>query len=157
MSKFFYETSIGKIGIEQKENHICRVYFATDQNHEDCNIEETPLLKEASMQLNSYLEGKLKEFTLPLYTNSEGTEFMQAVWDALCKIPYGGTMTYGELAQKIGRPKAQRAVGRACNRNPIPIFIPCHRIIGANNKLIGYGGGLAIKQKLLSLETNHIY
>lgn len=156
MPIFFYETSIGKIGIEERENHISRVYFAADQNHVGCNIMETPLLKEASMQLKSYLEGKLKEFTLPLYTKNEGTEFMQAVWDALCKIPYGYTMTYGELAQKIGKPKAQRAVGRACNRNPIPIFIPCHRIIGANKKLIGYGGGLPIKEKLLLLETNHI-
>ena len=154
MPTFFYETYIGKIGIEEKENCIHKVYFAKEQKPLECTIEETPILKEASIQLKKYLEGKLKEFTLPLC--AEGTEFMHTVWDAIRMVPFGCTTTYGELAKKIGNPKAQRAVGRACNLNPIPIFVPCHRIIGANNKMVGYGGGIQVKEKLLLLEANYI-
>lgn len=154
MPVFVYETPIGKVGIEEKENAICKVYFEEEEKPSELEVWESPLLKEASLQLKSYFEGTLKEFDLPLCP--KGTEFMQTVWDAICMVPYGQTISYSELARKIERPRAQRAVGRACNRNPIPIFIPCHRIIGANNQLIGYGGGLHIKKALLLLETNHI-
>ena len=87
---------------------------------------------------------------MPLEPN--GTEFMKQVWTALCGIPYGKTATYGEIAERVGRPKAARAVGLANNRNPIPIIIPCHRVIGANGSLTGYAGGLDMKKRLLDLE-----
>lgn len=113
-------------------------------------LRETPLLKRAGTQLLEYLAGERKEFDLPLAF--EGTEFQQAVWKALLTIPYGQTRSYGQIAASIGNPRACRAVGMANNRNPIAIFVPCHRVIGANGKLVGYGSGLDIKEKLLNLE-----
>ncbi len=112
---------------------------------------ETPLLLQAAQELREYFAGTRKAFTVPL--NPVGTAFQTAVWKALETIPYGQTMSYGGIAAQIGKPKASRAVGMANNQNPLPIFIPCHRVIGANGKLVGYGGGLYIKEALLQLET----
>lgn len=106
--------------------------------------------KEAIRQLNAYFNGKLTEFDLPLVP--EGTAFQRKVWRALQAIPYGETISYGELARRIRQPTASRAVGAANGQNPIPVIIPCHRVIGANGSLTGFGGGLPIKQKLLALE-----
>ncbi len=103
-------------------------------------------------QLDAYFAGELQEFDLPLAP--AGTPFQQTVWQVLQTIPYGQTSTYGELAVEIGKPNASRAVGAANSRNPIPIVIPCHRVIGANGKLTGFSGGLHIKEALLSLEKN---
>lgn len=150
---FFYQTDIGKIGIAESENAITNVYFNGDKFPENAVINETETLKEAGRQLQSYLAGKQKDFMLPLAPN--GTEFMLHVWKALRTIPYGETRSYKEIAQKVGNQKASRAVGLANNRNPIPIFIPCHRIIGTNKKLTGYRGGLQIKEHLLELEKRH--
>ena len=105
-------------------------------------------------QLQDYFAGKREEFDLPLAP--EGTPFQQKVWKRLCDIPYGETISYGELARQIGNPKASRAVGLANGSNPIPIVIPCHRVIGSNGKLTGYGGGLPIKEKLLGLERKQL-
>jgi methylated-DNA-[protein]-cysteine S-methyltransferase len=105
-------------------------------------------------QLNAYFAGNLKDFTVPLAP--EGTEFQQKVWKSLCNIPYGETISYGELARRIGNPNASRAVGLANGSNPIPIIIPCHRVIGSDGKLTGYGGGLPIKEKLLALEQQQL-
>ena len=105
-------------------------------------------------QLHAYFAGDLETFDLPLAP--EGTPFQQSVWRNLCDIPYGETISYGELATRIGNPKASRAVGLANGSNPIPIVIPCHRVIGANGKLTGYGGGLPIKEKLLALERRQL-
>lgn len=112
-----------------------------------------PLHLEAARQLDTYFAGKLKQFTLPLA--AQGTPFQQAVWAALQTIPYGATVTYGQLAAQIGNPKASRAVGMANNRNPLAIIVPCHRVIGANKKLVGYAGGLHIKEYLLALEAEN--
>jgi methylated-DNA-[protein]-cysteine S-methyltransferase len=101
-------------------------------------------------QLRSYFAGTLREFDLPLAP--QGTPFQRGVWSRLCEIPYGETTSYGELARRVGNPKASRAVGLANGRNPIPIVIPCHRVIGSNGSLTGYGGGLPIKEHLLALE-----
>src|SRR5690606_32489233 len=103
-------------------------------------------------QLGAYFAGELQAFDLPLAP--EGTPFQRTVWQALQSIPYGQTISYGELAQEIGRPTASRAVGAANGRNPLPIVIPCHRVIGGNGSLTGYGGGLRFKKALLSLERN---
>ena len=105
-------------------------------------------------QLKAYFAGELENFDLPL--SPQGTPFQQRVWGELQKIPYGDTISYGELARRIGNPKASRAVGLANGSNPISIVIPCHRVIGANGKLTGYGGGLPIKEKLLALEKRQL-
>lgn len=107
-------------------------------------------LDEAVRQLDAYFQGTLRTFDLPLAP--QGTPFQQTVWEALRRIPYGQTVSYGELARRIGRPAAVRAVGLANGSNPIAIVIPCHRVIGANGTLTGYGGGLPTKQALLALE-----
>jgi methylated-DNA-[protein]-cysteine S-methyltransferase len=109
---------------------------------------------EAIRQLRAYFHGELREFDLPLAP--EGTEFQLRVWDSLRTIPYGETISYGQLAQKIGNPKAVRAVGLANGCNPIPIIIPCHRVIGSDGGLTGFGGGLSNKRKLLALESRQM-
>ena len=150
MSAYFYETPIGTIGIAEKDGKITHLYFQTDYRPPDTTIRETALLKEAAHQLQDYLSGKLTGFSLPL--QPEGTTFMQQVWSRLCEIPYGETASYKSLAENIGKPNAARAVGMANHRNPIPIFIPCHRVIGANGSLVGYRGGVDLKSRLLKLE-----
>jgi methylated-DNA-[protein]-cysteine S-methyltransferase len=112
--------------------------------------EDSTLLQPAIDQLSAYFSGDLESFDLTLAP--EGTPFQLNVWRELCEIPFGKTISYGELAQRIGNPKASRAVGLANGSNPIPIVIPCHRVIGSNGKLTGYGGGLPVKEKLLALE-----
>jgi len=151
----FYDTSIGIVGIAENGEAVTDLWFADRTGSDRVNLQqaeltETPLLKKAAVQLTEYLEGKRREFDLPL--SLEGTAFQVAVWKALQAIPYGETRSYGEIAHSIGQPKACRAVGMANNRNRITIIIPCHRVIGANGKLVGYGGGLDIKEKLLDLE-----
>jgi methylated-DNA-[protein]-cysteine S-methyltransferase len=116
--------------------------------------EDRAPLKETIRQLQAYFAGELESFNLPLAP--EGTPFQTGVWRKLCDIPYGETISYGELARRIGNPKASRAVGLANGSNPIPIVIPCHRVIGSNGKLTGYGGGLPIKEKLLALERHQL-
>jgi methylated-DNA-[protein]-cysteine S-methyltransferase len=106
--------------------------------------------RDAERQLREYFRGKRTEFDLPLHP--KGTPFQLAVWKALAEIPYGQTRSYGDVARAVGRPAAVRAVGLANGRNPLPIVVPCHRVIGANGKLVGYGGGLAVKQALLDRE-----
>jgi methylated-DNA-[protein]-cysteine S-methyltransferase len=110
---------------------------------------------EAVRQLSEYFAGERKEFDFPLAP--EGTEFQRAVWKRLQEIPYGQTISYGELARRVGNPKASRAVGAANGKNPIPIVIPCHRVIGADGKLTGFGGGLPIKEALLAIERSSSY
>ncbi|MCB5223907.1 MAG: methylated-DNA--[protein]-cysteine S-methyltransferase [Candidatus Cloacimonadaceae bacterium] len=107
-------------------------------------------VEEVRRQLREYLSGKRKEFDLKL--EPQGTQFQKDVWNAMLEIPYGETRSYKEIAQRIGRPLACRAVGQASNRNPIAIIIPCHRVVGSNGSLTGYGGGMPIKIRLLDLE-----
>jgi methylated-DNA-[protein]-cysteine S-methyltransferase len=109
-----------------------------------------PLLREAVRQLTAYFEGSLREFDLPL--DMVGTEFQKRVWRELLHIPYGEICSYRDIAEAIGAPQAVRAVGAANGANPIPIVVPCHRVIGASGKLTGYGGGLPLKKRLLDLE-----
>lgn len=147
---FFYQTSIGEIGIMENGAAITNLFFKGESVPQDAVIKETALLKEAGKQLVDYLAGKRKSFELPLAP--EGTEFQQNVWKALKEIPWGEIRSYGEVAKNIGQPKAYRAVGMANNKNPILIFIPCHRVVGANGKLVGYAAGLGVKEHLLKLE-----
>ena len=113
----------------------------------------SPLLREAATALARYFSGELRCFSLPL--RAKGTPFQQAVWSLLLEIPYGETRTYGDLARALGKPGASRAVGMANHHNPISILIPCHRVIGADGSLTGYGGGLDMKRFLLTLEGAH--
>ncbi|MBC8015435.1 MAG: methylated-DNA--[protein]-cysteine S-methyltransferase [Sporomusaceae bacterium] len=147
---FFYQTSIGEIAIAENKAAITNLYFKGKMPLQDAVIQETALLKEAFRQLEDYFAGKRKFFELPLAP--EGTPFQQNVWKELQQIPYGETRSYGEIGKSIDQPKAYRAVGMANNKNPILIFIPCHRVIGANGKLVGYAGGLDVKNHLLKLE-----
>ena len=112
-----------------------------------------PLLRRAIAQLSAYFAGELRDFDLPL--DMQGTPFQKRVWDELLKIPYGETRSYSFVAHHIGAPKAVRAVGAANGRNPVPIVVPCHRVIGAGGSLTGYGGGLPLKRFLLDLEVRH--
>lgn len=112
---------------------------------------DAPLLLKAKEELCAYFEGELQDFSLPLAP--KGTEFERKVWQALCTIPYGETRTYGEIAALAGSPRACRAVGMANHKNPLAIFIPCHRVVGAKGALTGYAGGLDAKRFLLDLES----
>jgi len=151
---FYYNTKIGRIGIEENGTAITKLNFINKEVQEEIIEEhETALLKEAIKQLNEYFDGKRKSFDLPL--EPKGTEFQNKVWSALKEIPFGETRSYGEIAKVIGNEKAARAIGMANNKNPIAIIVPCHRVIGANGKLVGYAGGLDIKERLLKLEKNH--
>jgi methylated-DNA-[protein]-cysteine S-methyltransferase len=112
-----------------------------------------PVLVQAARELREYFAGERQEFSVPL--DFTGTEFQNKVWRALRSIPFGETRSYGELAAQIGAPKASRAVGAANGRNPIPIILPCHRVIGSSGSLTGFGGGLPMKQQLLAHEKTH--
>lgn len=153
MTLYFQQTALGKLGIAEQNGNITDVYFAGDVIPQDIELAETALINEAFLQLNAYLAGELAEFSLPLVPC--GTVFRQTVWQALRAIPYATTASYKDIALAIDQPKAARAVGQANNKNPIPIFIPCHRIIGSNGKLIGYSGGLKVKEFLLALERQN--
>ena len=138
------ETPIGPLTLQADEAAVTAIRFGAGGAQD-----ASPLLDAAEAQLREYFAGARRTFDLPLAPH--GTAFQQRVWAALRAIPYGETCTYGELAA-IGSPNASRAVGMANHRNPIPIIIPCHRVIGANGTLTGYAGGLEIKRKLLALE-----
>lgn len=144
----YIETPIGKLYMAEEDG--CLVELGTGTARiEDC-LEETALLRQTAQQLQEYFAGQRHEFTLPI--RGKGTNFQQKVWKALCDVPYGETRTYGQIAAAIGNPKASRAVGGACNKNSVLIVVPCHRVIGADGRLVGFGCGLAMKQALLEHE-----
>ncbi len=145
-----YNSIIGDIFISADENFLLSVKFV---NHNFIENKENKIIRQTIKQLNEYFNGKRKKFELPL--NPKGTEFQKKVWLQLMNIPYGKTATYKDIATLIGNTNASRAVGNANNKNPIAIIIPCHRVIGSNNKLTGYAGGLDKKEKLLNLEKNN--
>lgn len=144
----YYKSPVGILKIEGEENAITGLYFV--ENEFESIVAPSNEMEKCRMQLDEYFSGKRKEFNLNL--NPKGTAFQLKVWSALQTVPYGKTQTYGYIAKAINNPKAVRAVGGANNRNPISIIIPCHRIIGKNGKLVGYGGGLEVKEYLLNLE-----
>ncbi|RNC28515.1 MAG: Methylated-DNA--protein-cysteine methyltransferase [Candidatus Dichloromethanomonas elyunquensis] len=152
-SIWYYNYPIGTIGIAENDGAISHVFFGRDKNREGFEVIQTPLIQEAAVQLSAYFTGKGREFDLPL--SLQGTEFQQSVWKALQTIAAGETSSYKEIAVQIGNPKAGRAVGMANHRNPIAIIVPCHRVVGADGSLTGYGGGLPKKQYLLDLEKRY--
>lgn len=141
---------LGEIALVQENDKIVRLEFSKDIPGIKGELLLTPLLETAFLQLENYLNGRLKDFGLPL--EFKGTPFQISVWKGLMKVDYGQTISYKELAAMVGNPKACRAVGMANNRNPLPIIVPCHRCLGHDGRLVGYGGGLDIKEKLLKLE-----
>ena len=147
--QYSYETKLGSVTIVEKDGALLAI--TTHRTYEGIK-QETPLINEAYRQLSEYLSGERKRFDLPL--NPQGTVFQQQVWKALCDIPYGETRSYKQIAKAIGNPKAVRAVGMANNRNPLLIVVPCHRVIGANGKLVGYAAGIEKKEFLLKLEKS---
>ena len=147
-------TVMGWIRIQESRGRVIRLEFVNISNDEINQAgDDSPLLTEAFRQLEEYFRGERKNFDLPLELH--GTDFQRRVWQELLKIPYGETVSYKNIAERVGNPYAARAVGMANNKNPIPIIIPCHRVIGSNGKLVGYAGGLELKQKLLELEKNN--
>lgn len=146
--RYYYLSPVGTLCVEADADAVTGLHIekvpANGENREN------ELIRDTIRQLKEYFSGKRRQFTVPLRT--EGTVFQQTVWEALRRIPYGETRTYGEIATAVGRPAACRAVGGANHKNPIMILIPCHRVIGADGSLKGFGGGLDVKEKLLMLE-----
>lgn len=151
----YYESPVGRLLLHGEDRLQGLVFPAgktpqqvgPDWRHEPLGFDSV------KQQLDLYFQGRLTQFDLEL--DMKGTEFQRQVWQRLKEIPYGRTISYGELAESIGNPKAVRAVGLANGKNPIPVIVPCHRVIGKNGSLTGFGGGLAIKQFLLDLELTH--
>ncbi|MFE9203974.1 methylated-DNA--[protein]-cysteine S-methyltransferase [Micromonospora sp. NPDC007230] len=139
------EFSVATDGEAVRGAHFGRVESATDRPGDE-------VAARALAELRAYFAGELTEFTVPVVA-PRGSEFERAVWREMTLIPYGETRTYGEVAKAVGDPGGARAVGVACNRNPVPVIVPCHRIVGAGGKLVGFGGGLPRKVTLLELEA----
>ena len=171
MDKIVYESPLGPLLIAEENGHITEVSFmeadtrkkfhqnAIDPSRvvseKEAAINASPVLKSCISELDAYFAGKLKAFTVPI--KLDGTDFRKKVWAALMTIPYGETISYKELAQRIDNPKAVRAVGGANHHNPISIIVPCHRVIGASGTLTGYGGGLNNKEFLIALEKDETH
>lgn len=160
MSEISYttlESPVGPLLLAANENGLRMIHFTNGRRPRQPNrewVNDPKPFKEVARQLKEYFAGKREDFDVPLVL--EGTEFQMRVWNYLRKIPYGETVSYGQIARIIGSPDAARAVGLANGQNPIPIIIPCHRVIGSNGDLTGFGGGLPIKQKLLALESRQL-
>lgn len=148
------KTPVGILEIKTSDEFITGLNFSESKDLLIAEDTENYLIRETKNQLAAYFEGKLRNFDLPI--SLKGTPFREKTWNALIKIPYGEVISYKELALSIENPKAVRAVGGANNKNPIVIIVPCHRVIGADGKLVGYGGGLSKKKFLLNLEGNKI-
>ncbi len=152
IERFYYSSPIGYLKIDIEGNRVCLLEFATDDEYQGSRAPiKNELFKDCANQLSAYFSGRLKTFSLPLLI--KGTEFQKRVWNELTRIPYGATISYSDLAKKMGNPNSTRAVGAANGQNPISIIIPCHRVIGKTGKLTGYGGGMPKKKWLLEHET----
>ena len=146
------DTPIGAISLTANHRALTHIRFLGETPQDPTTLEDEhhPVLDLAARELAAYLGGQYHDFTVPI--EPQGTAFQQLVWQALKAIPWGETRSYGEIAQAIGQPTAARAVGMANHKNPLPIVIPCHRVIGADGQLTGYNGGMTIKEQLLALE-----
>lgn len=154
LSCLLHDTPIGPLGLLAGDDGLRMIRFHAEADLRwagaEARVAAHPLLDAARRQLDDYFAGTRRAFDLPLAPR--GTDFQLGVWRALSAIPYGDTISYAELARRIGQPSARRAVGAANGRNPLPIVVPCHRVIGADGSLTGFGGGLPTKQFLLHLE-----
>jgi len=155
MDENLYHSPIGALRMIANDNGLTGIHFPQDPSKSDTKANPTrahrnPHIKSAIRELELYFEGKLDHFETPL--DAAGTPFQKSVWAELGKLPFGTTACYGDIAERIGNPKASRAIGLANNRNPISIIVPCHRVIGKDGKLIGYGGKIWRKEWLLKHE-----
>jgi methylated-DNA-[protein]-cysteine S-methyltransferase len=145
-----YESPIGRLILECDGDVLVGIWLPNERRHARNDADDLPpVLKETASQLDEYFAGERTDFDLA--TELDGTDFQREVWTELTRIPYGETISYGELARRVGRPSAPRAVGQANGRNPIPVIVPCHRVL-ASNGIGGYGGGLKVKRQLLAVE-----
>jgi methylated-DNA-[protein]-cysteine S-methyltransferase len=161
-----HKTEIGEVVLGSFRGKLCLLGFrsremtrtADDRIKKALNAEfverDDEILEKTRTQLNEYLQGRRREFDIPVLI--VGTAFQKSIWNELMKVPYGATSTYGQIAEDISSPKAVRAVGNANSANPISIIVPCHRIIGSDGGLVGYGGGLSVKRRLLDLEQSNL-
>jgi methylated-DNA-[protein]-cysteine S-methyltransferase len=144
------DTPIGRLVLESDSDVLIGVWLPDERRHGRRDADDVPtVLKETASQLEEYFAGERTEFDVPM--ELDGTPFQKEVWAELSRIGYGETISYGELARRVGRPRGPRAVGQANGRNPIPIIVPCHRVL-ASNGIGGYGGGLKVKRALLAIE-----
>ena len=153
--KFYYSynTAIGKLYIAENNGFICNI--CSELKYDDFQYLETELIKYTFKSLNEYFNGKRKSFDdIPICFH--GTEFQKKIWSEIRKIPYGNTVTYKLLSEHAGIQKGYRAVGHACNKNPILILVPCHRVVGANNNLTGFSAGINNKKYLIDLEAEYV-
>ena len=153
MTLFFdtLPTPVGVLSLEADETGLTAIHFPGRSQHKPKSSNTSDLLAEAARELQAYFESRLTAFSVPL--NWRGTPFQDTVWRALMDIPYGETVSYGDIARTIGRPKSARPVGGAVGRNPLPIMVPCHRVIGSDQSLTGFTGGIDIKVALLEKEV----
>lgn len=149
MNYFVYGMPLGRLTIVANDEGLTQILFGP-HNVEGAVRRPSALTNTAATQLQEYFAGKRREFDLPLAP--QGTEFQLKVWKSLSDIPYGETRTYAQIAQAVGNPKGFRAVGLANNKNPLPIVVPCHRVIGTGGRLVGYAAGIKVKRYLLELE-----
>lgn len=152
MELLVFDTPVGQMALGEEGDNLTNLWLP-GRGYPRLTSTETPLLLEGKRQLLEYFQGLRRDFSLPFAPS--GTDFQRSVWQALEAIPYGETRSYKDIAIAIGNPKGVRAVGGANNRNPLPIFIPCHRVVGSGGQLTGYAGGLALKEQLLALERSH--
>ena len=143
-------TPLGTLTLEATDRGLSSVRFPKRAGPYAGQSPDNPTLSQAKRELSAYFAGKLKQFSVPL--DWQGTDFQQSVWEALTHIPYGETVSYADIARAIGRPKSARPTGGAVGANPLPIIVPCHRVIGSDQTLTGFTGGLNIKVALLELE-----
>jgi methylated-DNA-[protein]-cysteine S-methyltransferase len=145
-----YDAPIGRLVLECDGDVLIGLWLPNERRHARNDADDVPpVLKETASQLDEYFDGERTDFDVPM--ELDGTDFQREVWTELSRIPYGETISYGELARRVGRPSAPRAVGQANGRNPIPVIVPCHRVL-ASNGIGGYGGGLKVKRALLAVE-----
>jgi methylated-DNA-[protein]-cysteine S-methyltransferase len=145
-----YESPIGRLVLECDGDVLIGIWLPNERRHARNDADDVPpVLKETASQLDEYFAGERTDFDVRM--ELDGTDFQREVWTELTRIPYGETISYGELARRVGRPSAPRAVGQANGRNPIPVIVPCHRVL-ASNGIGGYGGGLKVKRQLLAVE-----
>ena len=145
-----YESPIGRLVLECDGDVLIGIWLPNERRHARNDVDDVPpVLKETASQLDEYFAGERTDFDVRM--ELDGTDFQREVWAELTRIPYGETISYGEVARRVGRPSAPRAVGQANGRNPIPVIVPCHRVV-ASDGIGGYGGGLNVKRKLLAVE-----
>jgi methylated-DNA-[protein]-cysteine S-methyltransferase len=150
-SRYVLQTPIGALTLLGTDQVLEEIQFDDGRVDAGNRQDVSKALEQAAVQLTEYFEGKRNDFDVPL--ELKGSDFQKKVWNELRNIPYGETISYGDLARRVGNPSAARAVGSANARNPIPIIVPCHRVIGTNGSLVGFGGGLSTKSYLLGLES----